>query len=106
MIFTFECNNISFSPLAAWEESFDPFLTYEGDFFVNKNATVRVNMMHHDGPSNIYYDRDLSCVVVELPYQGTARALLILPDDGKMEQVEDALSKETVCKWDSKLVSR
>ncbi|NWZ35598.1 IPSP inhibitor, partial [Brachypodius atriceps] len=91
---------------AAWEKSFDPLLTYEDDFFVNTNATVRVNMMHRDGPSNIYYDQDLSCVVVELPYQGTARALLILPNDGKMEQVEDALSKETVCKWDSKLVFR
>ncbi|NXO61294.1 IPSP inhibitor, partial [Phainopepla nitens] len=91
---------------AAWENPFNPFRTYEDDFFVNTNVPVRVNMMQHDGISNIYYDRDLSCVVVELPYQGTARALLILPGDGKMKQVEDALSKETVCKWDSKLVSR
>ncbi|NXM59976.1 A1AT protein, partial [Illadopsis cleaveri] len=91
---------------AAWENSFDPLLTYEDDFFVNKDATVRVNMMQRYGTSNIYYDQDLSCVVVELPYQGTARALLILPDDGKMKQVEDALCKETVCKWDSKLVTR
>lgn len=106
MIFMFECNNISFPPLAAWETSFDPLLTYEDDFFVDTNATVRVNMMQRDGTSKIYYDQDISCVVVELPYQGTARALLILPDDGKMKQVEDALSKETVCKWDSKLVTR
>ncbi|XP_068048632.1 alpha-1-antitrypsin-like [Anomalospiza imberbis] len=91
---------------AAWEKSFDPLRTYEDDFFVNPNASVRVNMMQHDGISNVYYDQDLSCVVVELPYQGTARALLILPDDGKMKQVEDALSKEMVCKWDSKLVTR
>ncbi|NXD94426.1 A1AT antiproteinase, partial [Chaetorhynchus papuensis] len=91
---------------AAWEKSFDPLHTYEDDFFVSTNASVRVNMMQRDGISNSYYDQDLSCVVVELPYQGTARALLILPDDGKMKQVEDALSKETVCKWDSKLVTR
>ncbi|NXI15663.1 SPA3F inhibitor, partial [Irena cyanogastra] len=91
---------------AAWEKSFDPLRTYEDDFFVNANAPVRVNMMQHDGISNIYYDQDLSCVVVELPYQGTARALLVLPDDGKMKQVEDALSKETVCKWDSNLMTR
>lgn len=106
MIFTFECNNISFSPLAAWEQSFDPLSTYEDDFFVNTNATVRVNMMQLEGFSKRYYDLDLSCEVVELPYRGTARALLILPDDGKMKQVEDALSKETVCKWDSKLATR
>ncbi|NXP61164.1 A1AT protein, partial [Chloropsis cyanopogon] len=91
---------------AAWENSFDPLSTYEDDFFVNANTSVRVNMMEHDAISNIYHDHDLSCVVVELPYQGTARALLILPDNGKMKQVEDALSKETVCKWDSKFVSR
>ncbi|NWH46049.1 AACT protein, partial [Fregata magnificens] len=91
---------------AAWEKSFDPLRTYEDDFFVNTNASVRVNMMQHDSDYDSYYDQDLSCEVVELPYQGTARALLILPDDGKMKQVEDALSKETVCKWDKKLVTR
>ncbi|KAM6068892.1 alpha-1-antiproteinase-like [Theristicus caerulescens] len=91
---------------AAWEKSFDPLRTYEDDFFVNTNASVRVNMMQRDGDYDSYYDQDLSCEVVELPYQGTARALLILPDDGKMKQVEDALSKETVCKWDNNLETR
>ncbi|NWS18836.1 A1AT antiproteinase, partial [Pachyramphus minor] len=91
---------------AAWEKSFDPLHTYEDDFFVNTNASVRVNMMQRDGISNIYYDEDLSCKVVELPYQGTARALLVLPDDGKMKQVEGALSKETLCKWDNHLKTR
>ncbi|NWR67660.1 A1AT antiproteinase, partial [Bucorvus abyssinicus] len=91
---------------AAWEKPFDPFHTYEDDFFVSSNASVKVDMMHRDSDYDSYYDRDLSCEVVELPYQGTARALLILPDDGKMKQVEDALSKETVCKWDNNLVTR
>ncbi|XP_027493973.1 serine protease inhibitor 2.1-like [Corapipo altera] len=91
---------------AAWEKSFDPLRTYEDDFFVNTNASVRVNMMQHDSISNTYYDQDLSCEVIELPYQGTARALLILPDDGKMKQVEDALSKETLCKWNNELTPR
>ncbi|NWU75722.1 IPSP inhibitor, partial [Onychorhynchus coronatus] len=91
---------------AAWEKSFDPLRTYEDDFFVNTNAYVRVSMMQRDSISNTYYDQDLSCEVIELPYQGTARALLILPDDGKMKQVEDALSKETLCKWDNQLLTR
>ncbi|XP_026705510.1 serine protease inhibitor 2.1-like [Athene cunicularia] len=91
---------------AAWEKYFDPLRTYEHDFFVNTNTSVRVKMMQHDGDYDSYYDQDLSCEVVEVPYQGTARALLILPDDGKMKQVEDALSKETVCKWDNKLEPR
>ncbi|KFV42679.1 Alpha-1-antiproteinase 2, partial [Tyto alba] len=91
---------------AAWEKFFDPLRTYEHDFLVNANTTVRVKMMQRDSDYDSYYDQDLSCEVVELPYQGTARALLILPDDGKMKQVEDALSKETVCKWDNKLETR
>ncbi|KFV74851.1 Plasma serine protease inhibitor, partial [Struthio camelus australis] len=91
---------------AAWEKRFDPECTYEDDFFVNINTSVSVNMMRRETNYSSYYDQDLSCEVVELPYQGTARALLILPDDGKMKQVEDALSKETICKWDSKLETR
>ncbi|NXN29796.1 AACT protein, partial [Nycticryphes semicollaris] len=91
---------------AAWETSFDPLRTYEDDFFVNANASVRVNMMQRDGNYDSCYDQDLSCEVVELPHKGTTRALLILPDDGMMKQVEDALSKETVCKWDHKLETR
>ncbi|KAM6392819.1 alpha-1-antiproteinase-like [Pluvialis apricaria] len=91
---------------AAWQNFFDPLRTYEDDFFVNTNESVRVNMMQRDGSYDSYYDQDLSCEVLELPYKGTARALLILPDDGKMAQVEDALSKETICKWDSKLETR
>ncbi|NXH21815.1 A1AT antiproteinase, partial [Bucco capensis] len=90
----------------AWAKSFDPLRTYEDEFFVNNNTSIRVNMMQSESNYDSYYDQDLSCEVVELPYQGTARALLILPDDGKMKQVEDALSKETVCKWDKKLVTR
>ncbi|KFQ36460.1 Alpha-1-antichymotrypsin, partial [Mesitornis unicolor] len=91
---------------AAWEKPFDPLRTYEDDFFVNTNTSVRVNMMQRDSNYGSFYDQDLSCEVVELPYQGTARALLILPDDGQMKQVEDALSKETLCKWDNSLVTR
>ncbi|KFV05959.1 Alpha-1-antiproteinase 2, partial [Pterocles gutturalis] len=91
---------------AAWEKSFDPLRTLEDDFFVNTNTSVRVHMMQRDSSYDSYYDQDLSCEVVELPYQGTARALFILPDDGKMKQVEDALSQETICKWDNKLASR
>ncbi|NXJ73749.1 IPSP inhibitor, partial [Trogon melanurus] len=91
---------------AAWETSFDPSHTYEDDFFLNTNVSVRVNMMQRNDGYESYYDQDLSCEVVELPYQGTARALLILPENGKMKQVEDALSKETLCKWNNKLATR
>ncbi|OXB68013.1 hypothetical protein ASZ78_014698 [Callipepla squamata] len=63
-------------------------------------------MMQRESDYNIYYDQDLSCEVVELPYKGTAQALFILPDDGKMKQMETAPSKETVCNWLSKFENR
>lgn len=100
------CLVFPFPPLAAWEKSFDSLHTYEDDFFVNNNTSVKVSMMQRESDYDCYYDHDLSCDVVELPYQGTARALLVLPADGKMKQVEDALSKETVCKWDNNLETR
>lgn len=66
---------------------------------MDKRTTVRVPMMNRDGLFNSYRDTDLSCRVVELPYKGSASALFILPDPGKMKQVEDALNKEVLLKW-------
>ncbi|XP_057284383.1 LOW QUALITY PROTEIN: plasma serine protease inhibitor-like [Pezoporus wallicus] len=91
---------------ADWTKYFDPLHTHEDDIFVSTNASLRVNMMQLDSNYDSYYDKNLSCKVEELPYQGTERALFILPDDGKMKQVEDASVQETVRKWDNKLVTR
>uniref|UniRef100_A0A8C0J1K4 Serpin domain-containing protein n=1 Tax=Chelonoidis abingdonii TaxID=106734 RepID=A0A8C0J1K4_CHEAB len=52
---------------------------------------------------NFKYRLELSCWVVEIPYKGNAAALFILPDEGKMQQVEDALLKETLFKWTKSL---
>lgn len=60
-------------------------------------------MMHSKQRYNTHYDEKLSCWVVEIPYKGDAAALFILPDLGKMKQVEDALLKETVDKWTKSL---
>ncbi|OBS77275.1 hypothetical protein A6R68_16273, partial [Neotoma lepida] len=49
---------------------------------------------------------DLSCTVVELKYKGNASALFILPDGGKMQQVEASLQPETLRKWKDSLRPR
>uniref|UniRef100_A0A8C3FQC2 Serpin domain-containing protein n=1 Tax=Chrysemys picta bellii TaxID=8478 RepID=A0A8C3FQC2_CHRPI len=67
----------------------------EDDFFVDAKTSVKVNMMNSDKTYNTHHDEELSCWVVEIPYKGNAAALFILPDEGKMEQVENALLKET-----------
>ncbi|XP_075803496.1 serine protease inhibitor A3N-like [Microtus pennsylvanicus] len=53
-----------------------------------------------------FRDEDLSCTVVELKYTGNASALFILPDEGRMQQVEANLKPETLRKWRDSLSSR
>uniref|UniRef100_A0A452J606 Serpin domain-containing protein n=1 Tax=Gopherus agassizii TaxID=38772 RepID=A0A452J606_9SAUR len=91
---------------AYWENPFSDLLTHEADFFVDGKTSVKVNMMTRDGFYNTHYDKELSCQLVEIPYNGNATALFILPDEGKMKQVEDALLKETVSKWVKSLKQR
>ncbi|XP_067392776.1 alpha-1-antiproteinase-like, partial [Emydura macquarii macquarii] len=86
-----------------WENPFNSLFTKVDDFFVDANTTVKVNMMYRNQYYNTHYDEELSCWVVEIPYTGNAAAYFILPDEGKIEQVEDALLKETVDKWTKSL---
>ncbi|XP_026636753.1 serine protease inhibitor A3N-like [Microtus ochrogaster] len=51
-------------------------------------------------------DEKLSCTVVELKYTGNASALFILPDVGRMQQVEASLQPETLRKWRDSLSPR
>ncbi|XP_069064528.1 alpha-1-antitrypsin-like isoform X2 [Pleurodeles waltl] len=82
-----------------WEHVFDANLTKEATFSVDKNTTVRVPMMEREGVYNSWRDHDLSCVVVRLNYGGNASAFFILPDEGKMNEVEEGLSSATLQKW-------
>ncbi|KAJ7345137.1 hypothetical protein JRQ81_001087 [Phrynocephalus forsythii] len=63
-------------------------------------------MMYRQGHYSMLYDKDLSCCVVEVPYKGNASALFILPDEGKMQQVESALAIETLAKWKTSFTLR
>ena len=64
-------------------------------------------MMHDDFLTIPYFrDEELSCTVVELKYRGNASALFILPDEGRMQQVEASLRPETLRKWRDSLSSR
>ncbi|XP_074854832.1 alpha-1-antiproteinase-like [Carettochelys insculpta] len=91
---------------AYWENPFNPTLTHEEDFLVDEKTSVKVNMMHRDTDYESHYDEQLSCWLVQIPYSGRAKAIFILPNAGKMKQVEAALSKETLCKWEKLLQKR
>uniref|UniRef100_A0A8C3WTI2 Serpin family A member 5 n=1 Tax=Catagonus wagneri TaxID=51154 RepID=A0A8C3WTI2_9CETA len=84
---------------AKWETSFDHKSTHEQDFHVTSEAVVRVPMMKCEDQFYYLLDRNLSCKVVGVPYQGNATAFFILPREGGMEQVEKGLKEKTLRKW-------
>ncbi|KAM7323610.1 hypothetical protein ACRRTK_017716 [Alexandromys fortis] len=83
-----------------WRKPFDPDLTFASDFYLDNEKTVQVPMMKVKFLTTPYFrDKELSCTVVELKYTGNASALFILPDQGRMQQVEASLQPETLRKW-------
>ncbi|CAI5764475.1 Hypothetical predicted protein [Podarcis lilfordi] len=56
-------------------------------------------MMNNVSWFETYHDKILSCKVVKLPYKSNVSALFILPHQGKMKQLENALSKDVLLKW-------
>ena len=94
-------------PPAKWKMPFNPNFTTEADFHVSKNRTVKVPMMGIRALTVPYFrDEELACTVVELPYTSNDSALFILPDDGRMEDVEAKLLPETLRRWRDSLHHR
>ncbi|NXQ88112.1 A1AT protein, partial [Nyctibius grandis] len=89
-----------------WEKPFNNLATRDEDFFLDAKNSVKVKMMHQNKVFNIHRDETLSCWVVEIPYKGDVTSLFVLPDEGTMKQVEDALLKETVSTWMQSLEKR
>ncbi|NWX64089.1 A1AT protein, partial [Promerops cafer] len=88
---------------AYWKNPFNIKGTHKDYFHVNAKTSVEVDMMVRDGFYKAYSDRKLSCEVVQIPYKGDVAALFILPNKGKMKQLEHALTKTTVSKWERSL---
>lgn len=62
-------------------------------------------MMFRGGMYKVGHDDQLSCTILEMPYKSNITATFILPDKGKMQQVEEALRLDTFDRW-KKLVTR
>ncbi|XP_018762813.3 alpha-1-antitrypsin-like [Serinus canaria] len=88
---------------AYWENPFNIKGTHKDFFHVTAKTSVEVEMMTRDGFYKAYSDRKLSCEVVQIPYKGDVTAFFILPKKGKMKQLEYALTKNTLSKWDKSL---
>uniref|UniRef100_A0A8D2INS1 Serpin domain-containing protein n=1 Tax=Varanus komodoensis TaxID=61221 RepID=A0A8D2INS1_VARKO len=76
-------------------------MTEENGFFVDEQTMFlwQTTIAH----LRLTMRRNLHCQVVQLPYKGGPSALFILPDNGKIKQVEDALGKDVLLKWTNSL---
>ncbi|CAI9158078.1 unnamed protein product [Rangifer tarandus platyrhynchus] len=84
---------------AQWKTRFDPKHTQQAEFHVSENETVEVPMMTLDLKTPYFRDEELGCTLVELTYTSNDSALLILPDEGKMQDLEAKLNPETLTRW-------
>ena len=92
---------------ALWEKPFVLSLTTPQDFYVDENTVVKVPMMLQDTEDHWYlHDKYLPCSVLRMDYKGNAMALFILPNRGKMKQVEEVLTPEILKRWMSLLQKR
>ncbi|XP_054986237.1 serpin A3-8-like [Sorex araneus] len=93
---------------AQWKTPFDPHDTLPSDFHVSKSRKVEVPMMNARVIRVPYFrDKALGCTVVQLPYKASsACAILVLPDEGHMAEVEAALLPGTLQRWRDSLKMR
>ncbi|XP_070105250.1 alpha-1-antiproteinase 2 isoform X1 [Equus caballus] len=82
-----------------WEKPFEPEYTTEQDFHVDEKTTVRVPMMNHLSSFDVQYSDALSSWVLLLDYAGNATAFFILPDQGKLQHLEDTLTKGILARF-------
>lgn len=82
-----------------WEEPFQVAQTTEEDFHVDAGTTVKVPMMQRQGIFNLQRCDTLSSQVLLMDYVGNATAFFILPDEGKLEHMENKLTTEALAKF-------
>ncbi|KAK2856518.1 hypothetical protein Q5P01_005253 [Channa striata] len=86
-----------------WEKPFNPNITQKADFHVDENTRVQVDMMQRLGRYDFYHDVDNFSSIITLPYKGNTSMMIVLPDEGKMNEVEGFITKDHLREWHDKL---
>ncbi len=87
-----------------WVKPFHSGFTHERDFYINKNESVKVQMMEIDKPMLNYAQNDL-LQIIQLPYKGDRVSMLVLlpsETDG-LESLEENLNLENLSQWKNSL---
>lgn len=66
---------------------------------MDQSTTVKVPMMKRLGMFDVHHCSTLSSWVLLMDYLGNATAIFILPDEGKMQHLEQTLNKEIISKF-------
>jgi len=82
-----------------WKQPFDPENTEEAEFHVDESTTVKVPMMTLSGMLDVHHCSMLSSWVLLMDYAGNTTAVFLLPDDGKMQHLEQTLNKELISQF-------
>ncbi|KAG8561797.1 hypothetical protein GDO81_015481 [Engystomops pustulosus] len=77
----------------SWTNAFNVNQTRKEDFHVDENTIEKVPMMKREGVYPVAFFDDLGCTVVKIPYKGNASAIFIIPNEGKLQDVEKAFQE-------------
>ncbi|XP_005343565.1 kallistatin [Microtus ochrogaster] len=91
-----------------WKKPFPSHKVTVSNFYVDEKTIVQVPMMLQDDKEHWFMeDRRVPCTVLRMEYQGDgATAFFILPQKGKMEEVEHMLSPGMLERWNHMLQNR
>uniref|UniRef100_A0A671MIU5 Alpha-1-antitrypsin homolog n=1 Tax=Sinocyclocheilus anshuiensis TaxID=1608454 RepID=A0A671MIU5_9TELE len=86
-----------------WDKQFDAKLTHKADFKVDNDTTVQVDMMKRTGRYAFYQDPVNQTTVMMVPYKGNVSMMIVLPDEGKMKEVEESICRHQLKIWHDNL---
>lgn len=101
----FELQILNLVIVGKWDKPFDVKQTHKANFHVDKDTTVEVDMMKRTGRYDIYQDHNHTTVMM-IPYKGNTSMMIILPDEGKIKEVEDSICRHHLKNWHDKLFRR
>ncbi|XP_048456007.1 uncharacterized protein serpina10b [Rhincodon typus] len=82
-----------------WMAPFDPNATMDGTFYINAYTRIKVPMMFKEDTFFLTHDERNSCIILKIPYQGSANMLVVIPKNGEYLHVEDELTTELIAEW-------
>ncbi|XP_062974070.1 protein Z-dependent protease inhibitor [Elgaria multicarinata webbii] len=90
-----------------WLHPFSTKFTEVETFYIDNYKTIQVPTMFKTEEIAFTIDKNLQCIVLKLPYKGSAHILVVMPEKGAdYMSIEDHLTSELVESWLKIMVTR